>query len=280
MMLIFPDAVSDSVRQNLAMCAGVLIPSLFVFIVLGEVFSGEKAFMKLSAALRWISRPFGFGGEGAVVFLLGAMCGFPYGAKSAVDLYKRSQITKKQFIIINCCCNNVSLSFVIGVASGYVDNAIIIYTSVMTSALICAVIENVWIKEYDEYIDASSPGESKTKGLSEAVASAALVMLNICACVVFFGTTGNFIASFFNGRCSEIIKGIFEFSSGILSLSKKNHTVNEFLVCAFLSFGGLSVHAQVSCITGKYRIYRYFLIFKLFQTFFAVIIIAVINVIA
>ena len=71
--------------RGLKLCVSTVIPSLFPFMVLSELIVSSGAVVPvgklLSRPFRWL---FGIRGEGSVAVLLGALCGFPVGAKSAV----------------------------------------------------------------------------------------------------------------------------------------------------------------------------------------------------
>ena len=57
---------------------------------------------------------FGINGNGASAFILGVLCGYPIGAKTAVDLYKNSYISKKEAENLICFSNNSGPLFIIG----------------------------------------------------------------------------------------------------------------------------------------------------------------------
>lgn len=261
-MLFFPTEVSSYVREHLALCGSAIVPSLFVFTVLSEMFVGEKMFNAFSKLFSKLHRPFGMGSDGMAVFVISALCGSPYGAKTADSLYSRTRITAKQMIITVCASNNAGLAFMLAAGEARV------YCLQLVAALLCAVILNSIVNEREIRCEGQVNAKGKTS-LTQAVTSGAYVMLGVCACVVFFGTVGRFLTSFIPG--AERLKGFFEFSSGVLEASRTPGKSSELWACAFANFSGLSVHAQVDFLTGKHKIYRYFAFSKLLQTVLSLI---------
>ena len=106
----------DYIKNGLLLCANTIIPSLFPFMVLSEIAISAGIGDLLAKYLRApMSRLFGISGEGACAFLLGILCGFPVGAKSAVSLYDKGKISKQECEKLLSICNIPSMSFVVNI---------------------------------------------------------------------------------------------------------------------------------------------------------------------
>ena len=62
--------------------------------------------------------------------------------------------------------------------------------------------------------------------MTQAVAAASTAMLNICGCVVFFGSLGVVLGEIAGG--ATIIRGIFEFSSGVIAAKQVAEPAQNF----------------------------------------------------
>ncbi len=131
-LIIATDTVTEAAKGALLLCATSVIPALFPFFVLtglmvncGIVTSVGKIFAPLA------DKVFKSSGTGAVVFVIGILCGYPTGAKVISELYLSGRLTKEESERLLAFCNNSGPLFVIGaVGSGMLGNknlGIVIY---------------------------------------------------------------------------------------------------------------------------------------------------------
>ena len=107
----------DGARRSLALCAEVLIPSLFPFFVL----SGLIQELGLPSRLGRLAAPgmhrlFGVSGPGCAALILGLMAGYPLGAASAAGLVQRGEIKREEGERLLGFCNNSGPAFLLGAA--------------------------------------------------------------------------------------------------------------------------------------------------------------------
>ena len=79
-----------------------------------------------------------------------------------------------------------------------------------------------------------------------------------------------------NNNLLIIIKGILEMTQGIKFVSISNYSIiiKSIFITFFLSFGGFSVHLQVSSIISDTKIkYKNFLIARIFHSFISIILV-------
>ena len=115
LLLINADIAMDGVRQGLSLCTETLIPSLFPFLVLSELLVASGVGETLGRLLsRPVSALFGLSGSGAVSLLLGSVCGFPVGTTTALALYQKGEMDKKELQRVVLFANNPSSGFLIG----------------------------------------------------------------------------------------------------------------------------------------------------------------------
>lgn len=204
---------------------------------------------------------FNLSGEYANAFLIGALVGFPSGAKAVGEIYQldKSEKNKNQAERALAFCNNCSVSFVVSAAGMAVFNSVrvgfILFFIQLAAAILTGIITRFIFKlREDDAKDAAPPAVKRKKdtaSLTEIISEAVTGILNICGTVLFFYIMINVSvdilkmidADFLN----PVISGIFEVSSGIYSLADLNINVyHKLLFCAaVLGWSGFSVHLQI-----------------------------------
>ena len=101
------EAVGQAVRQGLALCARSVIPALFPFFA-AVSFAVGCGFFDM---LRQLGLP-----RGAAVFLLGAVGGYPVGARTVGELYRGGGLSRQGALRLLSCCNNAGPSFILSIA--------------------------------------------------------------------------------------------------------------------------------------------------------------------
>ncbi|MGM9683022.1 MAG: hypothetical protein ACI3XQ_05435 [Eubacteriales bacterium] len=286
------DIAIDYMMRGMKLCTTTVIPSLFPFMVTSEliVMSGAgEAFGKL------LGKPakflFGIGGGGCCAFLLGTLCGFPVGTRSAVSLYRQGAITKSELSHIITFSNNPSSAFVISAVGvslfGCRKFGVALYFMTLASSVITGIAGGIIRKiatrrrgaaEDGERVECYPDGSGERKrsagigGFTSAITSAASGMLNVCAFVIFFsafmGTLGTLLSSVgLSGRASAFIFCIFELTGGVCSASGLTPVGVGAVMAAFaVGWSGLSVHFQIISLCNGINIsFRPFFAAKLAQ---------------
>lgn len=250
-LLFHPALVSESVTRSIYLCVRVIVPSLFIFMVLSRVI----------IAMPFTTRFFGklgrYGIE-ATVLTLGLLCGFPVGAKCAVFLYECGTVSKKRAEFICAFTNGASASFLIGYIGGalYSDIAVGVrlFLFQIITALTTAVILRVLFMKKEDFTFVPIPEQEKRGGFTEAVIDSTFTMISVCALIITFSLLGELFLSLVktNQISSVLIKGFFEFSSGIASAAAIGAEPAFLMIGLFVGFSGLCVIMQViSVISGK-----------------------------
>ena len=141
LLLIHSDVCFSEMKRGLSICAGVLVPTLFPYMVISEMLVradlGDYLGKLLEKPMRGI---FGVSGSGAGALALGIICGFPIGAKAAASLYERGELSKSECERLLSFCNYPSAPFVIfAVGKNLLANTslgIFLYAVSVTSGLI------------------------------------------------------------------------------------------------------------------------------------------------
>lgn len=244
---------SESVRRSLIFCAGSLVPSLFLSSVLGKMLaSGIKLRTKYADI---------------VIILYSMLCGFPFGAITAGELYKNGSISRDRAEKITAFSNTASASFIVsyvGVSSlGNVRAGLFLLAgNTLVTLMWYLVLRMSAPKEQDIFI----MNVSHSKNIVSAVAESSQTMLAVCGCVVFFSSVCDLLCrSVANDVIKTMIRGFFEISGGIKDASGLKPGVSYILSAIFIGWSGLSVMFQVAFASGSDIRTRCFVLGRIFQ---------------
>lgn len=268
LFLLFSREVINGTRGALALCARVILPTLFPFMVLSELigqsFSVSQAQKEKHTDLFF--RLFGVSRAGMSAFLLGALCGFPLGIKHARTLYDHGQIDGGECARLVCFANNTGPAFAIagvGALFGSFKTGLFLYLSQIVSALTVALIfaklpaKEIHIKRKAQ---ASHPFD-----VAGAIRKSAENALAVCGMVVFFSALSTLVSSFCQN--SDLLLFIYPFlevggACGVASACRFLHPISALFAASFaISFGGVSVHMQAMLFFegGHFPLFRYLL---------------------
>ncbi len=260
------DAAIAYMGRGLSLCARTVIPSLFPFMVISELLvqsgAGEAFGRLFSRVMRWI---FGISGAGVSAVLLGSMCGFPVGARTAVALYDKGAISKSECEHLLTFTSNPSSAFLItavGVSLfGNRKLGVILYGVVLGCSFVVGFLARFFIRgrgrpeAHPHYPSGLHPGGVEM--FTSAITGAATAMVTVCAYIIFFsaltGTLSGVMATI--GGMGEgifaFICGFFEMTGGISAASGLNRREAALILTAGLAgWSGLSVHCQVLSLCG------------------------------
>ncbi len=258
--------------EGLSLCTKSVIPSLFPFMVLSDIVVSCGA---VSFIARLLQKPtrllFGVSGESGCSVILGMLCGFPTGARSALSVYDARRISKAELERLLCFCNSPSSAFLISAVGislfGSRKYGIALYLITLLSAILTGIIFNLKSRLFShksntfspldkncENISFSSVGKFTTSNFTEAVSASAFSLIKISAFVVFFtvfiGTLSSALSSFeISPNTNALIFGFFEMTSGVARSAAVFPAEQGAILAAFCAgWSGLSVHFQIMSI--------------------------------
>ncbi|MEG0941202.1 MAG: sporulation protein, partial [Oscillospiraceae bacterium] len=271
-LVLCPGAATEGARSGLALCAGVIIPSLFPFMVMGNLF------LELSLP-QWLGRftapitkkLFGVSGAGSAAFFLGLIGGYPLGAITLADMYSRGLLKKKEAERLLGFCDNSGPAFIIAVAGSAVFGSAGIGFFLYTVHILAAVLVGILLrfrKTSFNFSPAPLAKRSFSQAFTESVKRAAFTSITVCGFVVFFSVMVGLLDSggvlpAISGRLSAILgvplhftrallTGLLEIGTGICTMTELLPNAAALALCAFvLGWGGLSVHAQAAAVISE-----------------------------
>ena len=259
-LLLNAKPVSAAVTESLALCTGVLLPSLFPFFVLSALLCGSGGLRRLVSRLNGImGRLFGLPGTMAPALLLGAVGGYPVGARTVCQLYEGGACTKAQAVsALRFCCNAGPAFVVSAIGTGLLGDGRLglrLWLAHLAAALLIGVLfrgKSSAVKDIGiTPISPNHPGNLTV--FLQAVTGSVGTFLNVCAFVILFAVllclVGQLpMVSALPPLPAGLLYGFLELTGGAARLAAGG--LPPPLLLPALSFlcgwGGLSVQCQTA----------------------------------
>ncbi|WP_243413573.1 nucleoside recognition domain-containing protein [Pseudoflavonifractor phocaeensis] len=277
-LLCYPQEAMEAARSGLALCGNVIIPSLFPFFVL----SALVVELGLAGALGRLLEPlmerlFRVSGSCASAVALGFLGGYPVGARTAIELYRKGMCSKTEAQRLLAFCNNSGPAFILGVVGTGVfasSRAGLLLYLAHAAASVCVGLLFRFYRGEERRAAGRSRTQVEAKRFSAAftgaVGSGLTSVLNICAFVVLFtviirllvlsgvlpvlsGAVGLLLAPLGVDQVwvQRLLTGLLEVSTGVSALAGEGALSGRLTLAAFLlGWAGLSVHCQVLSFLG------------------------------
>lgn len=275
-LLRWPEEALDAARKGLELCGNVLLPSLFPFFVLAQLVVELGLAQRLGRAMEPVMRPlFRVPGCGAAAVALGAVGGYPVGAKTAIALYRQGRCSKTEAQRLLAFCNNSGPAFILGaVGAGIFESGrvgLMLYLCHILASLAVGLLFRFYGGE-ETAAEEGGRGEDAPKKFAaafpSAVTGAMASVLNISAFVLFFtvftrlldlwgipkalaAPLNKVLAPLMDlmglptSAVEELLVGLLEMTGGIRGLTGGSLPARAVLAAFMLGWAGLSVHAQV-----------------------------------
>ena len=261
-MIIFSDVVIKSVSFAVDICINNLFPSMLPFLILSSILSNygfvELASHILSPIMRNI---FHLNSNCAYVLILSLLSGSPANSKYIKELLDSNKITISDANQILLFSHFVNPIFIIGtIGTIFLSNKtygfIILISHYLANFIIGIMLRKKEIPRNNTCNN--NFFNIKPKGFITTLKSA--IKDTIDTLLVVFGTItstlvfSSIINTYFN--FNPILNGILEVTSGLKYISIESTTMFTKIILStfFISFGGLSIHAQVMSILDNKNI--------------------------
>lgn len=246
-LIVRQQTVRESVAVSVKMCLSTIVPAIFPFMILSDLLSSYVSVKSGSAAASFWSKLFRINEAGIIPFLLGNVCGFPLGVKSAAELYANGKISKDECERLIGTANNPSLAFIIsGVGAGMrksLREGIVLYIAVLISSFAVCLMSR------KSTAFSNKQGESIRQNFSivNSIKSSSYSVILVCAYIIFFSIIADLISEVMRGKAvSAIVFSLLEIGSASRYISSASELgVFGLAFNAFaLGFSGLSVYFQ------------------------------------
>ncbi len=261
-LLCWPQAAAEAAREGLALCGGVVVPSLFPFFVLTSLAVSLGMARLLGALLAPALGPlFRVSRAGVGALALGLVGGYPVGAGAVRQLYQEGQCSKGEAERLLAFCNNCGPAFLLGAAGAGVFGSapaglLLLAGHWLGACSVGALFRFSGEAPQQSAAPASIQSVSLAAAFTSAVKSAVQSTLNVCGYVVLFRVLLRFLsltgildwcAALPNGQA--LAWGLLELTSGVNALEPGEDFAGAMVCGAFLmAFGGLSVQCQTMAL--------------------------------
>ena len=238
----------DGMRAGLEMCASVVIPSLFPFMVISSFASRVGVSRKIYAVADGVMRRvFHLPGDAVTAVVFGLLGGFPVGCSAVAQLYKDGRITQEQAQRLTLFCINAGPGFTVTavgtVMLGSTKAGLILFAALCLSSVIIGFFLRFTAPVPEKKQNYSLLQTSVLSAFVDATEHGAKSMLRICAWVSLFFCIFSIVGDMgLNKTVQTVIMCVAETTSGCKAAAE---TGNIFIVAATLGWSGFCVVCQI-----------------------------------
>lgn len=253
LLLQHPTCSLEAIRSGLQVCGHSILPTLFPFFVLTELWVSMGYAHTISRLLGPITqRLFHLPGSAASAMVLGAVGGYPIGAVTASKLYQDGQLTKSETEHCLFFCNNAGPAFIIGLVGGVIFQNMalgyLLWAIHLCAALLLGLLFRPAAKIHGKTVVSPSVNTGPfLPALTEAIRHGGATAIQVCIFVLFFSVVTAQLGEYLpNTLPSFLLLSSLELAGGISKLSALElpTTVQFVLYSGLLGWGGLCVHCQ------------------------------------
>ena len=263
-----------------------IIPSLFPFFILSELLI-KFGFVEIISEI--LKKPiyylFKVKKEASFVFIMSMLTGFPSSSKYVKELFLDNKISSDEASKILMFTHFSNPLFIIGtIATTFLNNQkmglSILFAHYISNIIIGFLFRNYKPYKYIEKTNIKKafneikPRENMGLILSKAIFNSFKTLFLILGIVIIFLCLTNLIS--YHLQLSPLkdglLKGLFEMTQGLKYISLLNISLKWKIIISamIISFGGISVHAQIIGILGDTNIkYLPFLIARIIHMILA-----------
>ncbi len=271
LLLIFPDISASGAEYGLKLWTQRLIPSLFPFMCASAMLTYSGVMDKITSAVGKIAGKAGLHPAFAGAFVAGVISGFPSGAAAVKDAVKRDGRLKDDAKSALWYCTFASPVFVMNtVGEKLLGDRKAGIAILIADYISFAILFFIFVrKKYDNrYMLAKDTAEKISVGgmLRYSISSAVTGIVFVGGCTVIFSVLLSMLEAIpqvrENSVLLAVISAFVEVSNGTAAASAMNAPFGaKTALAAFaVSWGGLSVNAQIAGYADECEAFSYFFV--------------------
>ncbi len=261
-LIVYPDKYLPISLDGIKIFAVNVLPALLPFFFFTKILSSLGAGNLLGKMLyKPCLKLYNTSGSGGYIYVMSVLSGYPVGAKLLADFTTGGYLSKDDAKTIMSYTSTSGPMFIVGsVGAVMLCNKTAGYV-ILLSHLVSALLNGLIYRNKRESTqnDSLIRIETADNVLSESVYSAVISVAIAGSYVAIFYTCAymlkdfgviDAISNFFNLFLNDVVLsdglafGLIEMTGGCLALSKSVSFLRIPLICAIVSFGGLSVTLQ------------------------------------
>lgn len=265
----YSEECNRGITQGISFCIGVLIPSLFLFMVIAAFIVRSDLAITLTNPLTKLSYAlFKLPAASLSAILMTMIGGYPIGGRCTEALYRQGALTQKQaqktaYIAVSAgpgfVVNYIGLALLNSKRTGMILLAAQMLAVILTGVIIGRGVPCE--KTHRPAVKTAYRGNL----LIDAVADASKGVFSLCAMVLLFCAVTEVLRSILSSypQTAALLSGVSEVTTGV------NQTAGRYplwLIAFFVGFGGLSVHFQIFASLKEVHIKKIlFFLFRIIQ---------------
>lgn len=249
-LLYAPENCRRAVSAALELCAATVIPALFPFLAVSSLLIalgfGEWAAPHLAGLMTPLFR---LPGCAASALILGFTGGYPVGARTAADLYRRGSLSRSEAERLLTFCNNANPAFLISILGAGCFHSVRVGFFLWLIHVLSALLTGLLLRPRSRAAERRTPPPKPQKlsslpqAITESVQGALRSILSVCAFLVLFSVLLQPAAAL-PSLPRLLLTGFFELFSATPLLPE--HRFAPVLAAAFAGWGGCCVHCQTA----------------------------------
>ena len=274
-----------------------IFPSLFPFFILSDLLINYGFVEFISEIFKKFMSLFNLSGNTSFVLFGSLILGSPSGSKYTKQLLNDNLITLDEANHLIMFSHFSNPLFIIGTIGSVLLNdtklGYIILISHIGSGLITGilfknkrsiVIENTSFKKAIDIMNKKRISNTNTfiDVLTNSIDNTLHILFLLLGTIIIFLVFSNLLNNLdINDNLLIVLKGILEMTQGIklISICNYSNIIKSIFITFFLSFGGFSVHLQVSSIISDTKIkYKNFLIARIIHSLISIILVYIIYI--
>lgn len=259
-------AVGGGMRQGLALCANVVIPSLFPFMALSGFVATSRVSLVLGRVLRPVTKyVLRLPDTAAAPLLMGFIGGYPVGARTLGLLVRERRILPRTAGRMLCFCVNAGPPFLLAAVGAGMLGSLRLGALLLLAQVGSALVIGFVLGLFAPREEAAAPTPQGFRPYSycfvQSVCDAASAMMPICAFVALFSALGALLTqsgapqalsaalggvfpSLGPDTVNALLLGLLEVTNGCSAAATAGQS-GLFAIAALISLSGVSVVFQV-----------------------------------
>ena len=252
-LLLMPERFSTAVTDGLRLCLQSVVPSLFLFLCAADLIRNLRLFGRFSRRFGRLLHPLHLPPTVMTCLILGAVCGFPVGAKEICAARQENAITPRQAAYALSLCSGASPAFLAtfvgqrlfgNSALGILIWGISLLSSLLVNGILCR--KALQGQPTAGRFCAMTEMPPLFPSLLSSIRNAGRTLASICSLILFFSSVCSVLAGLLPSlgiNLSALLFGLIEMTGGIAFLSSPS-PLAAALCAGLTTFGGLSITAQ------------------------------------
>lgn len=262
------DLVSNTIVTSFYIWFNTLVPSMMPMFILSDILINYNFIMYVPNFItNFISKLFNISKNAVLTLFISLFSGFPGNGLAIKTSYDLNLISHEEASHLLLFVHFANPLFVLWTLGGfYLKNTlygiIILISHILSAFIIGIIFRSKNHPSKTNYISKTNNCQSFNSIFSNSIKKSINTLLMVSGTVTSFLIISTLICHIFslNSLLSTFVKGILEMTMGLSSLSSLNIPAIYKVVfsSSIISFGGLSIHMQVSSITEDIPYINYF----------------------